>query len=47
MFGIPALDSYENQKAMDDRINVAAEEFNAEDLNALGFSFLAMLSRPS
>ena len=43
MFGIPALDSYENQKAMDDRINVAAEEFNAEDLNALGFSFLAML----
>ena len=38
MFGIPSVDSYENQRSSDDRINVAAEEFaKAEDLNALGF----------
>ncbi|KAL7543017.1 hypothetical protein ACHAXR_012508 [Thalassiosira sp. AJA248-18] len=44
MFGIPSVESYENQRAMDDRINVAAEEFAmAEDLHALGFVFLAML----
>jgi len=44
MFGIPALDSYENQVATDDRISDAAERFaKAEDLQALGFVFLAML----
>ena len=44
MFGIPAVDSYENQVAADDRISDAAEYFaKAEDLQALGFVFLAML----
>ena len=44
MFGIPSIDSYENQVATDDRINKAAEAFaKAEDLHALGFVFLAML----
>ena len=44
MFGIPSIDSYENQLATDDRINKAAEAFaKAEDLHALGFVFLAML----
>lgn len=38
MLGIPAIGSYEDQRAMDDRIKVAAEEFaKAEDLYALGF----------
>lgn len=38
MFGIPAVESYENQVTSDDRISVAAEEFAmAEDLHALGF----------
>lgn len=44
MFGIPGVDSYENQVAVNDRINMAATEFaKAEDLNALGFVFLGML----
>ena len=44
MFGIPSVASYENQKSMNDRIEVAAMEFaKAEDLHALGFVFLAML----
>ncbi|KAL7529015.1 hypothetical protein ACHAWF_002806 [Thalassiosira exigua] len=44
MFGIPGMDSYEAQKAMDDRIDMAAGEFaKAEDLHALGFVFLAVL----
>jgi len=44
MFGIPTIDSYENQVATDDRISDAAEYFaKAEDLQALGFVFLAML----
>jgi len=43
-FGIPEVGSYENQVAVDDRIDVAAREFaKAEDLHALGFVFLAML----
>eukprot|EP00584_Thalassiosira_punctigera_P021713 CAMPEP_0172569156 /NCGR_PEP_ID=MMETSP1067-20121228/122429_1 /TAXON_ID=265564 ORGANISM="Thalassiosira punctigera, Strain Tpunct2005C2" /NCGR_SAMPLE_ID=MMETSP1067 /ASSEMBLY_ACC=CAM_ASM_000444 /LENGTH=527 /DNA_ID=CAMNT_0013360929 /DNA_START=396 /DNA_END=1975 /DNA_ORIENTATION=- len=44
MFGIPALGSYEDQVADDDRIHVAVGEFAmAEDLNAVGLTFLTML----
>ena len=44
LFGIPAVDSYENQVSNDDRIDVAAEKFAmAEDLNALGFVYLGLL----
>jgi hypothetical protein len=38
MFGIPGVDSYENQVEANDRIAIAATEFaKAEDLHALGF----------
>ncbi|EJK61225.1 hypothetical protein THAOC_18325, partial [Thalassiosira oceanica] len=44
LFGIPAVDSYENQRSNDDRIDVAAGQFAmAEDLNALGFVYLGLL----
>jgi len=43
-FGILGVDSYENQVASDDRIDIIAQKFAmAEDLNALGLAFLAML----
>lgn len=44
MFDIPAVGSYEDLRAGDGRVQSAAKEFAmAEDLHALGLSFLAML----